>query len=138
MRIENERRSKSRFAIQRDARYKIAEAGVVVAFGSGQTINVGSGGVAFVTDQPITPGVFVELSISWPVLLDETCLMRLIVFGRVLRCAGRKAVCTIYKYEFRTQARTFQASPTTRADGMLERWADGMRKESLKTSVAGA
>src|SRR5450759_11771 len=138
MRIENERRSKSRFAIQRDVRYKIAEAGVVVAAGAGQTINVGSGGVAFVTDKPLTPGGFVELSISWPVLLDETCLMRLIVFGRILRCTGRQAVCAIDKYEFRTQARTFQASPTTRADGMLQRWADGMRKESLKVSAAGA
>ena len=116
----------------------MAEDGVVVAAGSGQTINMGSGGVAFVTEQPLTPGGFVELSISWPVLLDETCPMRFIVFGRVLRCTGRKAVCTIDKYEFRTQSRTFQASPTTRGDGMLQRWADGMRKESLKTNVAGA
>src|SRR5450759_344884 len=142
MKRENERRSKFRFAVQRDVRYKIAEDGVVVAAGSGQTIDMGSGGVAFVTEQPLTPGGFVELSISWPVLLDETCLMRFIVFGRVLRCTGREAVCTavctIDKYEFRTQARTFQASPTTRADGMLERWADGMRKESLKASAAGA
>ena len=138
MKRENERRSKFRFAIQRDVRYKIAEHGVVVAAGSGQTIDMGSGGVAIVTEQPLTPGGFVELSISWPVLLDETCLMRFIVFGRVLRCAGRKAVCTIDKYEFRTQARTFQASATTRADGMLQRWADGMRKESLKASAAGA
>jgi hypothetical protein len=138
MRRENERRSKFRFAIERDVRYKIVEDGVVVAAGSGQTINMGSGGIAFVTEQPLTPGGFVELSISWPVLLGETCLMRFIVFGRVLRRTGGKAVCTIDKYEFRTQARTFQASATTRGDGMLQRWADGMRKESFKTNVAGA
>ena len=138
MKRQNERRSKCRFAIQRDVRYKIAEDGVVVAAGSGQTIDMSSGGVAFVAEQPLTPSGFVELSISWPVLLDETCPMRFIVFGRILRCTGRQAVCTIDKYEFRTQARTFQASPRTRADGMLERWADGIRKESLKTSVSGA
>src|ERR1035437_1658356 len=135
---ENDRRSKCRFAMERDVRYKVAEEGVVVAAGSGQTINLCSGGVAFATEQPLTPGGFVELSISWPVLLDETCRMRLIVFGRVLRCTGRKAVCTIDKYEFRTQSRTFQTSPTTRADRMLQRWADGMRKESLKASAPGA
>ena len=96
-----------------------------------------SGGVAFTTEQALTPGAFVELSISWPVLLDETCPMRLIVFGRILRCTGRKAVCTVDKYEFRTQSRTLQTAPA-RTDTMLQRWADGMRKENLKASMAGA
>ena len=64
--------------------------------------------------------------------------MRLIIFGRVLRCTGRKAVASIDKYEFRTQSRTFQSSATTRTDGMLQRWADGMRKEVLRTTMAGA
>src|SRR5450631_2755578 len=107
---EIERRSKFRFDIERDLRYKMAKDGVVVATGSGQTINMGSGGLAFLADQPIKPGAYLEISISWPVLLDATCPMRLIVFGQALRCTGRKAVCTIEKYEFRTQSRTFQAS----------------------------
>ena len=135
---DDDRRSKFRFAMERNVRYKVAEDGVVVAAGSGQTINMCSNGVAFVSEHPLTPGGLVELSISWPVLLDETCPMRFIVFGRILRCNGRKAVCSIDKYEFRTSARTFQASVTTRGDGMLHRWADGIRKESLKTNVAGA
>jgi hypothetical protein len=135
---ENDRRSKFRFAMERDVRYKLAEDGVVVAAGSGQTIDMCSGGVAFVTEQALTPGGLVELSISWPVLLDETCPMRLIVFGRVLRGTGCRTVCTIDKYEFRTQARTFQASVTTRGEGMLHRWADGMRKESLKINAVSA
>lgn len=134
----NERRTKFRFAIERDLRYKMAEDGVVVAAGAGQTINMGSGGVAFVTEQPLTLGAYVEISISWPVLLDESCPMRLIVFGRVLRCSGRRAVSSIDKYEFRTQSRTFQSSATTRPDSMLQRWADGMRKEVLRTTMAGA
>src|ERR1035441_1293193 len=129
MELENERRSRFRFAFERDVRYKVAEDGVVVAIGSGKTIDIGSGGVAFATELPLIPGGFVELSISWPVLLEETLPMRFIVFGRLLRCAGRKAVCTIKKYEFRTQARTFQVPATPRADRMLQRWADGMRKE---------
>ena len=133
---ENDRRSKFRFAMERDVRYKLAEDGVVVAAGSGQTIDICSGGVAFVTEQPLTPGGFVEVSISWPVMLDETCPMRFIAFGRILRCNGRKTVCSIDKYEFRTSARTFEASVTTRGDGMLHRWVDWIRKESLKTSAA--
>jgi len=136
-RPRNERRSKFRFAIERDLRYKVVADGVMAAPGSGQTINIGSGGIAFRSDQPLTPTRYVELSISWPALLDQTCPMRLIVFGRVLRCNGRKSVCSIERYEFRTQSRTFQPSEPIRTDGMLQRWAVG-RKESLRTTMAGA
>src|SRR5438270_10690434 len=102
--------------------------GAVVASGSGETLNVGSGGVSFATESSLMVGAFVELSISWPALLDESCPMRLIVFGRILRSSGRKAACTVDKYEFRTQARTVQAMPAVRNDGMLQRWVDGVRK----------
>jgi hypothetical protein len=135
---ENNRRTKSRFDIERDLRYKMAEEGVVVAVGTGHTVDIGSGGVAFCTEQALTPGGFIEVSISWPVLLDETCPMRLIVFGRVLRCTGRKVACTIDKYEFRTQSRMVPTLATPRSDGMLQRWADGMRKEITKPNVAQA
>lgn len=135
---ENNRRGKYRFEIEREMRYKMAEQGVVVASGTGKTINMGSGGVAFLAEQDLSPGGFIELSISWPVLLDETCPMRIVVFGRVLRCTGNKVACTIDKYEFRTQARTVQSIAAPRSDAMLHRWADGIRKENLKTSMAQA
>jgi hypothetical protein len=134
----NERRSKSRFNLQRDLRYKMTADGMPQASGAGQTINMCSGGVAFVTEHPMHTGAFVELSINWPVLLDDSCPMRLIVFGRVLRTTGQTAICSIDKYEFRTAARTFQAVAAVRSDGMLQRWADGMRKGMLKDNLAGA
>jgi hypothetical protein len=136
-RDQNDRRSKFRFSIQREIRYKVLEDGAMIASGTGHSINVGSGGVAFAAEHPLKVGAFVQVSISWPVLLDQTCPMRLIVLGRVLRSSGNKHVCSIHKYEFRTQARTFQATATPRSDGMLQRWAEGIRKESLKTSEAG-
>jgi len=133
-REQNERRSKFRFGIQRDVRYKVLEDGALIASGTGQTVNIGSGGIAFFAEHQLKPGAFVEVSISWPVLLDQTCPMRLIVFGRVLRSAGKKNVCSVDKHEFRTQARTFQAVMVPRSDGMLQRWAEGFRKETLKIS----
>ena len=62
--------------------------------------------------------------------------MRLVVFGRLLRCTGLTAVCTIDKYEFRTQSRTVQTTVAIRSDAMLNRWVDGMRKDTLKASGA--
>jgi hypothetical protein len=127
----NERRRKSRFPIERELRYKIADRGVVVATGSGRTQDIGSGGVAFTAERQLTPGDLVELSVSWPALISDTCAMRLVVFGRILRCNGVRAVTSIDKYEFRTQARTFHTLPA-RSDGMLQRWA-GLRKDNIRT-----
>jgi hypothetical protein len=131
---KNERRAKFRFDIQREIRYKLAENGVVVAAGTGQTLNICSAGVAFTSEQALTPGGFVELSISWPVLLDDSCPMRLIALGRLLRCNGPTSICTIDKYEFRTQARTFQSPASINSNAMLQRWVDGIRKETSKTA----
>jgi len=134
----NERRKKFRFPIERDLRYKIADRGVLIASGSGRTLNIGSGGVAFTAEEQLMPGAFIELSVSWPALLADSCPMRFIAFGRILRSNGKKTICTIDKHEFRTQARTVQAPTAIRSDGMLQRWADGVRKETMKASMARA
>jgi hypothetical protein len=119
-------------------RYKLLRDEAIVEFGRGETIDIGSGGVAFTMEREITPQTYVELSISWPVLLDDTCAMRLIVFGRVLRSEGGRSCCTIDKYEFRTQARALQTTVTIRNDSMLLRWAEGLRKdENVKARCAG-
>ena len=135
---ENDRRGKFRFGIQREIRYKLVDGGVLRVSGAGNTLNMCSGGVAFSTEQALKPRACVELSISWPILLDETCPMRLVIFGRILRSSTGTAVCSIDKYEFRTQARTTQAASEVRSDSMLQRFAYEMRKEVLRISEAGA
>lgn len=138
MEKRTDRRRKIRFPIHRELRYKLLHGGAVIAAGTGHSINICSGGVAFTIDQELKPGACIELSISWPVLLDDTCPMRFVVCGRVLRDMGRRSACTIDKYEFRTQARTFEAAPAVGNDYMLRRWADELRKESLKPRGATA
>ena len=87
--LAGERRKKARFPINRELRYKVLEGNTIVEFGVGTTLDMGSGGMAFVTAHQLPLGSFIELSISWPVLLEDSCPMRLIVFGRVVRSAGR-------------------------------------------------
>jgi len=129
-----ERRKKARFPIRRELRYKVLDDETIVESGMGHTIDVGSGGVAFGIDHALMPGLFIELSISWPVLLEGACPMRVVVFGRVLRSTLGQAVCTVHKYEFRTQARASRPVATVRTDSMLQRWADYIRKETVKTA----
>lgn len=132
-----ERREKFRFPMQRELRYKLVKDGAVLESGIGETLNIGSGGVSFTVERNLAAGSFIQLSISWPVLLDKSCPMRLIIFGRVLRSAQGACACTIDKYEFRTQARTVQAA-ATRNDVLLERWIETVRKENLKGRAAMA
>jgi hypothetical protein len=47
----------------------------------------------------------IEFSVSWPVSLDDTCPLRLVARGRVVRSDGASAACTIDKFEFKTQSR---------------------------------
>ncbi len=131
-----ERRAKARFPLQQDVRYKVLEDNRIVGAGMGKTVDISSSGLALSIDQQVTPGAFMELSISWPVLLDNSTPMRLIVFGRVMPARAGKTVCTVDKYEFRTQAKALQAVVPMRSDSMLQRWADGLRRETLKTRTA--
>ena len=135
---ENERRAKYRFRMEREVRYTLADEAAVGASGTGNTINISSGGIAFTSEKALKPGSLVELAISWPVLLGETCPIRLIVFGRLVRCDGLTAVCSIDKYEFRTQSRTLHAVAPPRSDTMLQRWALGIRKENVRIMGARA
>jgi hypothetical protein len=134
--LAGERRKKARFPINRELRYKVLEGNTIVEFGVGTTLDMGSGGMAFVTAHQLPLGSFIELSISWPVLLEDSCPMRLIVFGRVVRSAGRQTACTVDKYEYRTQARVVRPIAPVRNDSMLQRWADNIRKESMKAASA--
>jgi hypothetical protein len=127
---EDERRGKFRFPIRRELRYKLLRDGAVAEAGVGETVDIGSGGIGFAIDRDLPVGAFIELSISWPVLLNESCPMRLNVFGRVVRNEPGKCACTVDKYEFRTQSRDTQTQPV-RNDSMLQRWADAVRKDAL-------
>jgi|SRR5579864_1434135 len=126
--LENERRSKRRFTLQRELRFKVLQNDRIVATGTGRTIDISSAGVAFEAGC-LKTGAMVELSISWPVLLGDTCLMRLIAFGRVVRADDGSAACTIDRYEFRTQARVCKPPTPLRVDGTLRRWAGTAEKD---------
>jgi len=119
----DERRNKRRFALERELRFKVFENDRVVATGIGQTIDISSSGVAFEA-AGLKIGSLVELSISWPALLDQACRMRLIAFGPVVRAGRSIAACTIDRYEFRTQARLDPPAFGSQADDALRRSAD--------------
>ena len=129
-----DRRKRARFPLERELRYKLLEDNATVCAGVGRTIDISSNGVSFLGEHGLAPGAFVELSIGWPVLLNDECPMRLIVFGRVIRSTGFTTACSIDKYEFRTQARSARENPIPiRNDATtLRRWAETVRGKLME------
>lgn len=104
----HERRSKKRFRIEQDVKYKMLYGQRIAETGAGKTLNISSGGVWFTTETMLTAGMPVELSMAWPVLLNDSCAMKLMIYGCVIRANDRGAAVAIERYEFRTQGRSLQ------------------------------
>jgi c-di-GMP-binding flagellar brake protein YcgR len=117
---ERERRSKRRFQIEQDVRYKMLYGQRIAETGTGKTLNISSGGVWFTTENMLTLGMPIELSMTWPVLLNDSCPMKLMIYGCVVRSNDKGAAVAIERYEFRTQGRTFQQTqPASNAGAEL-------------------
>ena len=109
---EQDRRTKRRFQIEQDVRYKMLYGQRIAETGLGKTKNISSGGVWFSTESMLTTGMPVELSMNWPVLLNDSCPMKLMIYGCVVRSNDKGAAVAIERYEFRTQG-TRQFQPVT-------------------------
>jgi hypothetical protein len=139
MRFKNpaERRTKKRFPLNSDLSYKILNDERIVAAGRGTAANMSSGGIAFECPADLPAGSFIELSISWPALLNGVCPMRLIVFGEVLRGSDGTKACSVEKWEFRTQARQVAPLPMPlRIDSKLQRWMEYRKEVGVRTAAA--
>ena len=100
-----DRRLKRRFRIEQDVRYKMLFGQRVAETGSGKTTNISSGGVCFTTDNMLSIGIPVELSMTWPVLLNQSCPLKLMIYGCVVRSSDKGSAMVIERYEFRTQGK---------------------------------
>jgi hypothetical protein len=98
-----ERRGTSRFPLREEVRYKLTQ-GKIVTMGAGKTVNIGSGGVLFTTEQRLPLGRQVELSVNWPARLDGTCPLKFVATGRIIRAEDDYAAVRIERYEFRTRS----------------------------------
>jgi hypothetical protein len=98
-----DRRASDRFPIEREIRFRVLSKKAGDDAGVGRTINMSSSGVLFTTDKTLLPGKRLEVSVSWPAQLDNTCPLKLVARGRVVRYEPGMAAIEIQQYEFRTQ-----------------------------------
>lgn len=97
------RRAKQRFSIALPLTYRVVkgEGGA----GSGTTLNISSAGLRFTTEVALTPGLRVQLALTWPALLNGTVPVKLMIDGTVIRASATDAAAKIRSYEFHTRAR---------------------------------
>jgi hypothetical protein len=105
-----ERRGTNRFPVQQDVRYRVIQSRTDKISGSGTTLNMGSSGILFTTDERLALGRMVEVSVNWPARLDGVCPLQFVATGRVVRSESNRAAVRIERYEFRTRSmQTFVA-----------------------------
>jgi len=98
-----DRRETSRFPLHEDVKYRLLHSKGNPISGMGHTLNIGSGGILFTTEQLLPLGRTVELSVNWPARLDGTCPLKFVAVGRIIRAEGNKAAVRIERYQFRTR-----------------------------------
>ena len=98
-----ERRGTSRFPLREDVKYTVVHSRSQRTSGTGKTLNFGSRGLLFTTEDRLPVGRAVELSVTWPALLGGKCPLQFVATGRVVRSDGHRAAVRIERYEFRTR-----------------------------------
>ena len=97
-----ERRGSNRFPIEREVRYRVLNKKSSQEAGAGTTVNMSSRGLLFTTSQVLHPGRTIEVTISWPAQLNESCPLKLVTKGRIVRFEMGRAAVEIQSHEFRT------------------------------------
>jgi len=94
-----------------DLRWKLIRRRKVLHTGDGVTVDLSSGGILFDARQSLPVGLDVELSINWPVLLNNVAAMQLVVSGRIVRATGTTVAIRMTQHEFRTLASHVDSRP---------------------------
>jgi hypothetical protein len=113
---KQDRRSKRRFLIEQDVQYQRLQGTKVLDSGIGKTVDMSSSAIRFTTGLALQQGDKVKIAVNWPVLLDATCRLNMVIYGWVLRSDGNTAAVTIGHHELRTRA-AGQAQPLTSLTG---------------------
>jgi hypothetical protein len=98
---------------EQDVRYKMLYGQRVAETGSGKTANISSGGVCFTTDNMLSIGIPVELSMNWPVLLNQSCPLKLMIYG---------CVCAAVTKARLSLSNAMNSAPRAREPGGWKEW----------------
>lgn len=110
------RRGTNRFPLNEEVRYRVMHKSSRIS-GTGKTLNIGSSGLLFTTEEKLPVGRQVEIAMNWPARLGGTCPLKFVASGKVVRAETGKAAVRIERYEFRTRATSGELTKAVVAAG---------------------
>jgi len=105
---ERERRSRRRYPLQLNLRYRSTSSKMLVS-GTGHTLNVSSGGLLIASPDHLMENIRLHLTVEWPWLLDQATPLQLVAESRVVRAGKGHFAVELVRYQFKTSRR--QALP---------------------------
>ena len=121
-----DRRSGARYPVSLQLRYKPADDYESEQLGYGRTIDISSRGVLFEADNLIPVKRKIELALDWPVRLDGSCFLQLVMRGAVVRLDNNRIAVRSDCYEFRTASANSFASDGQSGLGETNSWITGV------------
>ncbi len=100
--IHGDRRSARRYPIKLELAWTLIVRNRVRDCGTGQTVDLSSDGACF-DGGPFPLKANIELSIQWPVLLDQKIPMQLRIWGKIMRSDEVGTAIRITKHEWMTR-----------------------------------
>ena len=100
--IGGDQRQDRRYQLQLELKWKLIRRRRVLDTGTGQTVDVSSGGFLFDAGRHLPEGLNVELSVAWPVLLHNVAPIQLVATGKIVRANDRQVAIQTIQHEFRT------------------------------------
>jgi hypothetical protein len=97
-------RSDHHYPIVLPVRYHARRATSLYAFGTGQTVSIGSKSIVFIAEQPLIAGLTADLNVDWPALLDDAVRLQVHIRGKIDKTDEHKTFLQIMGHEFRTRA----------------------------------
>jgi hypothetical protein len=106
-----ERRSKLRYPLVLNVRYRALGRGL--HSGVGQAVNLSSGGALVASQHDLGVGEELELSIEWPSHLDGCIPIQLVAMANVVRCGPSSFAVRFRRHQFRTLGSQVQPIATS-------------------------
>src|SRR4051794_36436452 len=100
--IPSERRRHRRYPIHLDCKYQIQERHVK-NIGLGRIVNISAGGILFDADKALPYRGEIILEVMWPVLLENSHPLKLVIRGRIVRADAKRIGLKFGTHEFRTR-----------------------------------
>lgn len=132
-----ERRQSKRFPICLELSYKTLNQRSDIRTGKGNTIDISSSGMLITSDHEFPVDERLEVTIYWPVQLDNRCSLSLVARCRVKRCEKGQLALAIEHHEFRIRPKAPRSAYQVGVTGTGQLHGSGNQTTSGARPVAG-